>query len=50
MNRSVSGMTDSSFQDDVPAEPGDDRLQEIAGLVGTDAAGARELVGGGTKK
>ncbi|MFE5915106.1 DUF937 domain-containing protein [Streptomyces wedmorensis] len=39
-------MTDSSFQDEVLTELGDDRLQEIAGLVGTDAAGARELVGG----
>ncbi|MFB6634336.1 DUF937 domain-containing protein [Streptomyces sp. NPDC056362] len=39
-------MTDSSFQDEVLTELGDDRLQEIAGLAGTDAAGARELVGG----
>ncbi len=46
MNRSVSAMADSSFQDEVLTELGDDRLQEIAGLVGTDAAGARELVGG----
>lgn len=40
-------MTDSSsFQDEVLDELGDDRLQEIAGLLGTDAAGAQELVGG----
>ncbi|MFI6417834.1 DUF937 domain-containing protein [Streptomyces sp. NPDC050842] len=38
-------MTDSSFQDDVLTELGDDRLQEIAGLLGTDATGAQELVG-----
>ncbi|WP_405853662.1 DUF937 domain-containing protein [Streptomyces sp. NBC_00090] len=38
-------MTDSSFQDDVLTELGDDRLQEIAGLLGTDDTGARELVG-----
>ncbi|WP_406058391.1 DUF937 domain-containing protein [Streptomyces sp. NBC_01077] len=34
-----------SFEDDVLNELGDDRLQEIAGLLGTDAAGAQELVG-----
>ncbi|MDV9188647.1 DUF937 domain-containing protein [Streptomyces sp. SR27] len=39
-------MSDGSFQDDVLSELGDDRLQEIAGLVGTDVVGARELVGG----
>ncbi|MET9672833.1 DUF937 domain-containing protein [Streptomyces sp. NPDC006482] len=38
-------MSDGSFQDDVLSELGDDRLQEIAGLVGTDDTGARELVG-----
>ncbi|MDV5145800.1 DUF937 domain-containing protein [Streptomyces sp. SBC-4] len=38
-------MTESSFQDDVLTELGDDRLQEIAGLLGTDATGAQELVG-----
>ena len=35
----------SSFEDDVLGELGDDRLQEIAGLLGTDAAGAQEVVG-----
>lgn len=44
-NRSVSGMSDESFQDDVLNELGDDRLQEIAGLLGTDPAEARQLVG-----
>ncbi|MEV8588116.1 DUF937 domain-containing protein [Streptomyces sp. NPDC051180] len=39
-------MTDSSFQDDVLTELGDDRLQEIAGLLGTDTDGARRLVDG----
>ncbi|MFD3942233.1 DUF937 domain-containing protein [Streptomyces sp. NPDC058579] len=38
-------MSDESFQDDVLHELGDDRLQEIAGLLGTDAAGAQEVVG-----
>ncbi|MER5962323.1 DUF937 domain-containing protein [Streptomyces sp. NPDC002057] len=38
-------MSESSFQDDVLNELGDDRLQEIAGLLGSDAAGAQELVG-----
>ncbi|GAA2799780.1 DUF937 domain-containing protein [Streptomyces showdoensis] len=38
-------MSDESFQDDVLSELGDDRLQEIAGLLGTDSDGARELVG-----
>ncbi|MFC8505494.1 DUF937 domain-containing protein [Streptomyces sp. NPDC057411] len=37
-------MSDESFQDDVLNELGDDRLQEIAGLLGTDSAGARQLV------
>ncbi|MBT2441153.1 hypothetical protein J7E93_13740 [Streptomyces sp. ISL-36] len=36
---------ESSFQQDVLAELGDDRLQEIAGLLGTDPAGARDVVG-----
>ncbi|GGY30255.1 DUF937 domain-containing protein [Streptomyces omiyaensis] len=41
-------MTESSdsFQDEVLAELGEDRLAEIATLAGTDAAGARALVGG----
>ncbi|MFH9722239.1 DUF937 domain-containing protein [Streptomyces sp. NPDC017254] len=38
-------MSDS-FQDDVLSELGDDRLQEIAGLLGTDTDGAQEVVGG----
>ncbi|MER8231876.1 DUF937 domain-containing protein [Streptomyces sp. NPDC101490] len=38
-------MSDGSFQDDVLDELGDDRLQEIAGVLGTDSAGAREVVG-----
>ncbi len=44
VTRSVPGMSESSFQDDVIHELGDDRLQEIAGLLGTDADGARETV------
>lgn len=42
---SVARMSDGSFQDDVLNELGDDRLQEIAGLLGTDTAGAQRLVG-----
>lgn len=39
-------MSDSqSFEQDVLNELGDDRLQEIAGLLGTDAAGAQDVVG-----
>ncbi|MFI7316030.1 DUF937 domain-containing protein [Streptomyces venezuelae] len=34
-----------SFEQDVLDELGDDRLQEIAGLLGTDASGARDVVG-----
>ncbi|WP_037707618.1 DUF937 domain-containing protein [Streptomyces griseus] len=34
-----------SFQDDVLAALGEDRLAEIAALAGTDAAGARDLAG-----
>ncbi|MFF5704179.1 DUF937 domain-containing protein [Streptomyces sp. NPDC012794] len=37
-------MSESSFQDDVMRELGDDRLGEIAGLLGTDTDGARETV------
>ncbi|MFJ7588092.1 DUF937 domain-containing protein [Streptomyces sp. NPDC097617] len=37
-------MSESSFQDDVLGELGDDRLNEIAGLIGTDADGARATV------
>ncbi|MFE5298519.1 DUF937 domain-containing protein [Streptomyces sp. NPDC056632] len=35
---------ESSFEDDVLQELGDDRLQEISGLFGTDAPGALQLV------
>ncbi|MFI8289818.1 hypothetical protein EAO71_14375 [Streptomyces sp. ms191] len=38
-------MSTESFQDDVLNELDDDRLQEIAGLLGTDTAGARQLAG-----
>ncbi|CAM5534312.1 DUF937 domain-containing protein [Streptomyces narbonensis] len=38
-------MSEPSFQDDVLTELGDDRLQEIAGLLDTDVDGAQELVG-----
>ncbi|WP_411105589.1 DUF937 domain-containing protein [Streptomyces sp. cmx-4-9] len=37
-------MSESSFQDDVLHELGDDKLTEIAGLLGTDTAGARSTV------
>ncbi|MFI1152334.1 DUF937 domain-containing protein [Streptomyces sp. NPDC020817] len=37
-------MSESSFQDDVLGELGPDRLSEIAGLLGTDEAGARDTV------
>ena len=46
--RSVSGMTEDSattFHDDILVELGGDKVQEIAGLLGTDEAGAREVVG-----
>lgn len=35
----------NSLEKDVLDELGDDRLQEIAGLLGTDAAGAQDVVG-----
>ncbi|MCL8012890.1 DUF937 domain-containing protein [Streptomyces sp. AS02] len=35
----------TSLQDDVLAELGDDRIWDIAGLLGTDEAGARQMVG-----
>ncbi|MFI8927715.1 DUF937 domain-containing protein [Streptomyces sp. NPDC053474] len=38
-------MSDTSFEDDVMNELGDDKLQEIATLLGTDAEGARSVVG-----
>lgn len=46
--RSVPDMSESSdsFQDEVLAELGEDRLAEIATLAGTDTTGARALVGG----
>ncbi|MFD3697069.1 DUF937 domain-containing protein [Streptomyces sp. NPDC058646] len=37
-------MSESSFQDDVLGELGDDKLTEIAGLLGTDTDGARATV------
>ncbi|WP_051781520.1 MULTISPECIES: DUF937 domain-containing protein [unclassified Streptomyces] len=37
-------MSESSFQDDVLGELGDDKMTEIAGLLGTDTSGARETV------
>ncbi|MEV5613839.1 DUF937 domain-containing protein [Streptomyces sp. NPDC052225] len=37
---------DKPLEQDVLDELGDDRLQELAGLLGTDASGAREVVGG----
>ncbi|MFD7261546.1 DUF937 domain-containing protein [Streptomyces sp. NPDC059874] len=37
-------MSESSFQDDVLGELGDDKLTEIAGLLGTDANGARDTI------
>ncbi|WP_037635554.1 DUF937 domain-containing protein [Streptomyces katrae] len=37
-------MSEPSFQDDVLGELGPGGLTEIAGLLGTDAAGARETV------
>ncbi|MET9696164.1 DUF937 domain-containing protein [Streptomyces sp. NPDC006529] len=37
-------MSEPSFQDDVINELGDDRLTEIAGLLGTDASGARDTI------
>ncbi|WP_412077945.1 DUF937 domain-containing protein [Streptomyces xanthophaeus] len=37
-------MSESSFQDDVLHELGDDKLTEIAGLLGTDTDGARSTV------
>ncbi|MFD9521865.1 DUF937 domain-containing protein, partial [Streptomyces sp. NPDC059979] len=37
-------MSEPSFQDDVLGELGDDKLTEIAGLLGTDTDGARDTV------
>lgn len=36
---------ETSLEKDVLDELGDDKLQEIAGLLGTDAAGAQDVVG-----
>ncbi|MEI5103420.1 DUF937 domain-containing protein [Streptomyces sp. PmtG] len=38
-------MSDTSFEAEVLNELGDDKLQEIATVLGTDAAGARDVVG-----
>ena len=46
--RSVPDLSEDSataFQGAVLDELGDDKVQEIAGLLGTDEAGAREVVG-----
>ncbi|MFB7994142.1 DUF937 domain-containing protein [Streptomyces sp. NPDC056002] len=40
-----TGSAEPSLQKDVLDELGDDRLGEIAELVGTDAAGAQDVVG-----
>lgn len=37
--------SENSLEKDVLDELGDDKLQEIAGLLGTDAAGAQDVVG-----
>lgn len=37
--------SENSLKKDVLDELGDDKLQEIAGLLGTDAAGAQDVVG-----
>jgi hypothetical protein len=42
--RSFFGMNDDSFQQEVLNELGDEKLTEIAGLLGTDAAGAQDVV------
>ncbi|MGX1670393.1 DUF937 domain-containing protein [Streptomyces sp. NPDC055400] len=39
-----TGSAEPSLQKDVLDELGDDRLSEIAGLLGTDAAGAQDVV------
>ncbi|MDX6363454.1 MAG: hypothetical protein QOC85_2464 [Streptomyces sp.] len=41
----MSEETSPSLQKDVLDALGDDKLQEIAGVLGTDAAGARQVVG-----
>ncbi|MFB7750504.1 DUF937 domain-containing protein, partial [Streptomyces sp. NPDC056121] len=40
-----TGSAEPSLQKDVLDELGDDRLGEIADLLGTDAAGAQDVVG-----
>ncbi|MEU6678432.1 DUF937 domain-containing protein [Streptomyces sp. NPDC046853] len=44
-DESAANPADTSLEKDVLDELGDDRLQEIAGLLGTDAAGAQDVVG-----
>ncbi|MEV3857110.1 DUF937 domain-containing protein [Streptomyces sp. NPDC050095] len=45
MSEESTSPTSPSFEQDVIAELGDDKLQELAGLLGTDAAGAQSVVG-----
>ncbi|MEV8315431.1 DUF937 domain-containing protein [Streptomyces sp. NPDC059900] len=44
-DESAANPADTSLEKDVLDELGDDRLQEIAELLGTDAAGAQDVVG-----
>lgn len=44
--RTVRNMTDRPLNDEVLAELGDDRIQEIAGLLHTDTDAARNVVSG----
>ncbi len=46
MARTVRNMTDRPLKDEVLDELGDDRLQEIAGLLHSDADTARHVVNG----
>ncbi|MFJ3665304.1 DUF937 domain-containing protein [Streptomyces sp. NPDC090106] len=41
----MSEHSGASLEGDVLQELGDDKVAEIAGLLGTDAAGARDVVG-----
>jgi hypothetical protein len=45
MSEGMGADSGTSLQDDVLDELGDDKVQEIAGLLGTDDPGAREVVG-----
>ncbi|MFI6087272.1 DUF937 domain-containing protein [Streptomyces sp. NPDC051218] len=45
MNEQSPETPDGSLEKDVLDELGDDKLHEIAGLLGTDAAGAQDVVG-----